>query len=81
MSERDNCVRALERELGDRVRLDAEHLENYAWDYGRLVHRPPAVVVAARELEELLAALRIGADFGMPICTASASLTVRSCSI
>src|SRR5215510_3567870 len=69
MSDRDSCVRALAREFGLRARVDADHVENFAWDYGRLVHRSPAVVVSVRDVDELQTALRIGAEFGMPICT------------
>lgn len=70
MSSRDACVRELVRELGDAcVRVDAQSLERCAWDYGRMVRRAPALVVAVRSVPELLAALRIGASHGSPIVT------------
>lgn len=68
-SDRDTRVRALKRALGDRARVDADQLEAYAWDYGKLVHRPPAAVVTVHDVGELLEALRIGSELGMPICT------------
>lgn len=63
--EQDACVRALERELGERVRCDRERLDEYAWDFGRLICR-------RRERSgcpELLGVLSICARFGIPITT------------
>lgn len=68
-SVRDACVRALERELGDRVNVDADHLERCAWDFGRMVYRRPAIVAAVGSVEELSASLRIAAELGMPVAT------------
>lgn len=68
-SQRDACTRALVRELAERVSVDTEQLERCAWDYGRLVRRTPAAVVSVQDAAELQAALRIGAEFAMPIVT------------
>jgi cytokinin dehydrogenase len=68
-SPQEACARALEREFGSRARRDAEHLEKHAWDFGKLVRRTPAIVVAVQAAEELLAVLKIAAEFGMPIST------------
>jgi FAD/FMN-containing dehydrogenase len=68
-SQQDACARALERELGDRAQRIPDDLERYAWDFGRIIRRVPAVVVSVHSPEELVTALRIGAEFRMPIAT------------
>lgn len=68
-SQQDACARTLEREFGGRARRDLDHLERYSWDFGRLIHRAPAIVLTVSSTEELVTAVKIAAGFGMPIST------------
>ena len=59
----------LSRTLGARATREPARLEAFAWDFGGLVRRAPAIVVEPASADEVLFTLRVARDHGFPIST------------
>ena len=67
--QQDACARVLERAFGSQACRDPDHIESYSWDFGKLIQRTPAIVLTVHDTEQLVTALKVGAEFEMPIST------------
>lgn len=56
---------ALERRFGSRATRDPLRLESCAWDFGGVVHRAPAALVAPTSEDDVLFILRLATDHGV----------------
>lgn len=59
--------RALRDLFGDAVTRSPEKIESYAWDFGGLVRRAPAIAVEPSSVDEVLSVLRIANEHATPV--------------
>src|SRR5262249_19798139 len=55
--------------FGARVTRDPERLESCSWDFGGLIRRTPAMVLSPANDDDVVRALRLAGEHGLPIST------------